>query len=424
MQHLRDFVKRPTSINIIINTGGSVLNVLFGALIHFILFRMMSPVDYGILTIWLSLVYVFSAMLDFGTTATIYGYLPPLLSTKKQELYDFLKSLLTYQTVLGVLSALVLLFTFPVIDTHFLKTNAPYSLVVATVAAILLFIVQNFTINLLYASKDFVRANLYINVANLVKILLLLSLVPLGRIDTTTIFSTITLGGVIAFFVPVIITRGHILMRLWKATLNRKTIRLRYTFTYLLSTQIFNLGQRMDLFLLSYFGLGADAGYYAAAQKILLSIASAIISVTQVLSPQFSHIKNRQALKTLTKQSLLYLSLPAGIFLLLIVTPQSLFSLYLEKFDRASVLARQLAPAYVIYSFANFPLLFLLYTVKKPGAILLANTAFFLSMTIGCYLLIPAQGLSAIPAVVTGSITLAALILCIYTAYEYTKFKN
>lgn len=424
MQQLRNFVTRPTSVNIMINTSGSILNVLFGALIHFILFRMMSPVEYGILTIWLSIVYVLSAMLDFGTTATIYGYLPQLLIERKKDLYNFLKSLLVYQSILGLLSAIVLLAAFPTIDTLFLKTNAPYSLIAATVAAVLFFIVQNFTINLLYASKDFVRANLYINVANFLKVLLLISLVPLQRTDTTTIFSVITVGGVVLFFIPVLMTRGHILLRLWKATLTRKAIRLRYTFTYLLSTQIFNLGQRMDLFLLSYFGLGADAGYYAAAQKILLSIASAIISVTQVLSPQFSHVTSKKALKTFTKQSLLYLSLPAGIFLLLIVTPQSLFTLYLDKFDRASVLARQLAPAYVIYSFANFPLLFLLYTVKKPGGILFANSAFFMSMVIGCYTLIPAAGLAAIPAVVTGSISLAALILCIYTVYEYTQFKT
>lgn len=423
MKQLRDFVRRPTSVNIIINTGGSVLNVFFGALVHFILFRMMMPVEYGVLTIWLSIAYVMAAMLDFGTTATIYGYLPPLLAKRGKELYDFLKSLLIYQSGLAVISAVVMTAVFPWIDQVFLKTGASQSLINATVVSILCFIIQNFTVNLMYASKDFLRANIFINLGNVMKILLLLALVPLGRTDTTTIFCVITIGGVLFFFIPVLILRGHVLLRLWRATFTRHAIRLRYTFTYLIATQIFNLGQRMDLFMLSSFGFQADAGYYAASQKILLSIASSIISVTQVLSPQFSNIKSRVQLNSLIKQSLLYLSIPAMIFLMLIITPQALFTAYLEKFARASTLARLLAPAFVIYSFANLPLLFLLYTVKKPGAILVANIVFFISMTLGCYLFIPPLHLAAIPFVVTGSIVLATLILCSYSLYEYRKFK-
>lgn len=424
MRHLMDFARRPTSINVVVNTGGSVLNVLFGALIHFLLFRIMNPVEYGVMTIWLSLAYVLSAMLDFGTTATIYGYLPPMLAERKKELYNFLKSLITYQGILGVISAIILVLMFPLIDNLFLKTGASESLMIATIIAILLFIIQNFTINLLYASKDFMRANIFINLSNLLKILVLLALIPLKMTNTTTIFSVITIGGTLFFFVPVILLKGDVLIKLWRATLTRRAIKLRYTFTYLLATQIFNLGQRMDLFLLSYFGLQVDAGYYAASQKILLSIASAIISVTQVLSPQFSHIKNRHEFGSIAKQSLLYLSGPAFIFFLLIFTPQSLFGLYLEKFAQASTLARQLAPAFIIYAFANFPLLFLLYTVKKPGAILVANVTFFLSMTIGCYTLIPTMHLAAIAPVVTVSITLATMILCIYSIYEYRAIKT
>lgn len=424
MRQLLDFARRPTSVNIVVNTGGSVLNVLFGAFIHFLLFRIMNPIEYGVLSIWLSITYVMAAMLDFGTTAAIYGYLPPLLSERKNELYNFLKSLLVYQAVLGAVSAIVLLFVFPIADTVFFKTHAPHSLIFVTILAIVIFIVQNFTINILYASRDFLRANIFINTANLLKVLLLLLLVPLNRTDTTTIFSVITIGGAVLFFIPVILTRGSIVAKVWRATLTRRAIKLRYTFTYLLATQIFNLGQRMDLFLLSYFGLKADAGYYAASQKILLSIASAIISVTQVLSPQFAHIKTRKEFRNIARQSILYLSVPAFIFALLIITPQSIFDSYLEKFARASTLARQLAPAFIIYAFANFPLLFLLYTVKKPTAILIANITFFATMSLGSFFLIPTYHLSAIPFVVTGSITLATMILCIYSVYEYRSIKE
>ncbi|MBI1863336.1 hypothetical protein HYS00_04440, partial [Candidatus Microgenomates bacterium] len=140
--------------------------------------------------------------------------------------------------------------------------------------------------------------------------------------------------------------------------------------------------------------------------------------------PQFSKITHKRAFKSLAKQTLLYLSAPALIFLLLIITPQSLFTLYLEKFESASGLARSLAPAYVLYTFANFPLLFLLYTVKKPGAILFANMSFFLTMTIGCYMLIPQAHLSAIAPVVTASLVSATAILSVYSLYEYQKLPN
>ena len=421
MQQVLSFARRPTSVNIVVNTGGSVLNVLFGALIHFLLFRMMTPVEYGVLTIWLSLAYVLSTMLDFGTTATIYAYLPPLLKARGDDLFDFVKSLFAYQLGLATAAAAVLLAAFPLVDHIFLKTGAPYSLIAATVCAIFFFIVQNLVTNMLYASRDFVRVNMFLNISNFLKVLLLLILIPLNKTDTTSIFTVITIGGSILFFIPIFFSRGHLLKPVWGATFTKKALRLRYTFTYLVATQIFNLGQRMDLFLLSYFGLQADAGYYAAAQKILLSITSAVISVTQVLSPQFSHVKKRRDIHTLAKQTLLYLSAPAILFGLLTVTPQFVFEAYLEKFSSASIITRQLAPAYVLYTYASFVLLFLLYSVKKPGAILTANILFFLVMTIGCFTMIPTMKLAAIAPVVFGSMVLATTVLSIYAFYEYQK---
>src|SRR3972149_9155896 len=83
------FIKRPTSKNIIINTLGNYLNVFFTALFALILVRLLTPSQYGVLSVLLGIAYVLANILDFGTTATIYSYLPGLYENKSNNLYSF-----------------------------------------------------------------------------------------------------------------------------------------------------------------------------------------------------------------------------------------------------------------------------------------------------------------------------------------------
>ena len=82
IKRLLNFIKKPTSKNIVINTIGNYLNVVFIAFFAFLLVRIMQPSEYGVLSVLLGIAYVLANILDFGTTASIYSYLPVMIEKK------------------------------------------------------------------------------------------------------------------------------------------------------------------------------------------------------------------------------------------------------------------------------------------------------------------------------------------------------
>jgi O-antigen/teichoic acid export membrane protein len=90
------------------------------------------------------------------------------------------------------------------------------------------------------------------------------------------------------------------------------------------------------------------------------------------------------------KQSLLYLMLPTLCFAILLFLPDSVFHLiFTAKFEETPMLTRLLGLAYIIFSVGQVFALFYLYTFKKPHVLLYSNIAFFLVMTVGCFVLVP-----------------------------------
>lgn len=416
------FIRKPTSIDVIINTGGNYLNILFTALFAIVLVRVMTPAEYGVLSVMLGISYVLANALDFGTTATIYSYLPTLLEKRTAKLYEFVKTMFLYQSLFAVLAVLILSVTFPWLDKVFFKTGAAPSTMYLTLAGVLLFIWQNFISNILLAAKKYLKVNLYVNVSNLVKTVVLFAMIPFGAISVSSVIFVFSILGSLLFFLPLFIEKRSFIPRVISSRFQKDQLKFGYTFTYFISTQFYNLALRMDLFLLSYFGLRNEVGYYGLAQKIILSIITTIISITQVLSPHFSKANTQTEARKLIKPGLMYLSIPAGIFVLLYFTPASLFQIvFTNKFQQTAAIAKSLAFPYVLFSYSNFLLIFMLYSIKKPAYVLVSNLLLFAGMTIGCYLLIPRLGVFAPSYIIAGSLTIASVFLGITSLYEYKK---
>ena len=126
IQRLFNFIKKPTSKDIVINTIGNYLNVVFIAFFAFLLVRIMQPSEYGVLSVLLGISYVLANILDFGTTASIYSYLPAMIEKKHKNIYIFLKTIFFYQTGFSAVIILLLFIFFPQLDKIFFKTGAPW----------------------------------------------------------------------------------------------------------------------------------------------------------------------------------------------------------------------------------------------------------------------------------------------------------
>lgn len=422
LKKILDLVKRPTNKNIIINTVGNYFGVFFTALFALILVRILNPSQYGVLSVLLGIAYVLSNILDFGTTATIYSTVPGLLEKKTDEIYQFVKSIFYYQSLFSAIVIAALVVFFPYLDRVFFKTGAPIMELYLTCASVLFFIWQNFVFNILLAARKFLKVNLYVNIANLIKTVVIFVMAASHTVSVGSVIIVFGLLGPAIFFLLLFLERKERAFVLWKARVHREHFKFSYTFTYFLASQFFNLGLRMDLFLLSYFRPKAEVGYYGLSQKIILTVSTTIISITQVLSPQFSQIKLKHEIKYHLKTAFLYMLFPTALFILLYLTPQELFKIFFtSRFLQTTGITKALSLPFIFYALGIVPALFLLYTVKKPIYILISNVVFFAVLTGGAYLLIPSKGVYGPPIAIFFAFFLMILIQIIAVIKEYQK---
>ncbi|OGK21513.1 hypothetical protein A2866_06475 [Candidatus Roizmanbacteria bacterium RIFCSPHIGHO2_01_FULL_39_8] len=416
---LIDFIKRPTSKNVVINTLGNYLNVFFTALFALILVRILTPSQYGVLSVLLGIAYVLANVLDFGTTATIYSYLPDLYEKKTYQLYRFIKSTFFYQSLFSFIVIAFLLISFPFLDKVFFKTGAPWWELALTAFSVLFLIWQNFLQNILFAAKKFVKTNLYLNLANIVKTLLLLLIIVTKTAGIGSVIFVFGILGPIIFFMLLFFEKKDLVPIFIETKIDKNEFRFKYTLTYFLASQFFNLGLRMDLFLLSYFRSKAEVGYYGLSQKIILTVITTVISITQVLSPSFANITKKEEVISQLKTGFMYLLVPAGLFFLIFITPNQVFDLFFTgKFAETAPITKALTLPFILYALGSLPMLFLLYTVKKPIYILISNIVFFLILTLGSWWLIPKMGVYGPPWAITAALIVAIAIQVIASIRE------
>lgn len=416
------FIKRPTSKNVIINTIGNYLNVFFTALFALILVRILTPSQYGVLSVLLGIAYVLANILDFGTTATIYSYLPLLYEKKTYELYRFIKSTFYYQSIFSFIVIGGLLISFPTLDKYFFKTGSPWWELALTSISVLFLIWQNFLQNILFAAKKFVKTNIYLNLANILKTLVVFIMVATKTVTVGSVIFIFGILGPVIFYLLLFIDKKELVPVFINSKVHRGDFRFGYTLTYFIASQFFNLGLRMDLFLLSYFRSKAEVGYYGLSQKIILTIITTVISITQVLSPSFAKITKKVEAVSQLKTGFMYLLLPAGLFLLLFFTPKQVYDLFFtENFVQTASITKALSLPFILYVLGSLPMLFLLYTVKKPGYILVSNIIFFIILTLGCYILIPKYGVFGPPWAITVALIVAIAIQVYASIREFKK---
>ncbi len=393
IRHAWEHFSSKTGRQIIINTIGTYLNIAFALFFVLLLTRTMGRVEYGTMTVLLNISYILANIMEFGTTATIYSYIPTLheREDKRVELLGFIKTTLVYQSVLSTIVIVLLIVAFPALDRYFFKTGSSIVTLTITAISVLFFIWQNTLLNMFFAMKKFISANIWLNISNVIKTVLIIALLPLQLVSLTTVILVFGIVGPVIFIgIAAWYYRYDVEQILVNVKTSRKQLRIQYTLTNFIASQFFNLGMRMDLFIMSYYGLRNQVADYGLAQKVMLTIISTVISITQVLSPKYALVTTRRQVMRMMKQSFLYLMIPTVCFALLLVIPDVVFDIvFTSKFVETAVLTRLLGLTYTIFSLGQIFALFYLYTFKKPHMLLYTNVMFFMIITVGCFTLVP-----------------------------------
>lgn len=424
MQRLKNLFKLRTTKDVLINTIGNYLSIFFTALYVPILVRSLTPSEYGVFSVLFAIAYLLANILDFGVTASIYSYLPPLLDNRDEAL-KFIKANFIFQTILSFIVLIVAFIFINHLDTFIFKLNVPTSYYFWTFLSIPLFIWQNFILNIFFASKRFFHANLLNNISYFSKAVMLVILVYFHRVTVQNVVITFGILGQLVFFLLLFNEKKWLLKELIKVPIQRIHIKLEYTLTFFAASQLFNLASRIDLFMLSFFLIKSEVGFYGLSQKVILTVLTMASSITQVLSPQFAKIKTKREVISIIKKGLVYMMIPTAVFLVIIFLPTSVYTLFFtEKFVKTATISRWLSVPFMLYGITAVPTLFFLYTIKKPTHLLVMNFIFLLIVSLGCFLFIPKLGVFAPPLVFAVAFIVVTFYITTAFVYEFRRMKE
>ena len=417
MIRLRNFFRLRSTKDVIINTGGNYLSFFFAGIYILLFVRVFPPEQFGILSVLLALSYLLANILSFGMPAAIYAHIPELIHDRKKAL-SFAKTNFLLLTALSFVSLLIIFMFVDFLDGAILKLGAPRHLYALALVGTALYIWQNYIRDILNAAQKFLHINIAINVSNVIKTVLLIGLFLTHQLTIETTLFTLGIIGPMIVFAIVLAERRWIIGSLVSSPVDRSSLKLGYTLTYFIATQLFSLATRVDLFMISYFLSSAEVGYYGLSQRIILAIVTSSDSITQVLSPQFAQAKNRRDVTSLIKRSFTYMLLPAVLFALAVAAPSFLYELFFTtSFESSTHVTRLLSFAYIPYGFLAVIMLFFLYTIKKPVHLLVANGLFLAVLLVGNYVFIPVYGLLGPPL----AFVIAFTVIAFYIVFAFWR---
>lgn len=424
MRRIKNLLSFHTTRNVIINTGGNYLSYITAVLYTIIFARSFSPQEFGVLSLLLMLSYICANIFSFGMPAAVYAHIPALMNDKK-SLITFIKTNFLLLITLSFSSLFVIFMLSGLIDTHIIKSHAPRWYFALALAGSALFICQNYIQDILYAAQKFLNVNIAINIGNLVKITLISLFTFMGVLSVPLTIVVLGVVGPLTVIGILLIRRQKIIEQFLRQTIDKSHLKLSYTFTYFVSSQIFYLASRTDLFLISYFLTRSDVGYFGLSQRIALAILTSVDSITQVLSPQFATASSKKDVAKLLRRGYMYMLIPVLLFIIASVIPSNIYTLlFTSSFNPSITTTRLLNLAYIPFGFIAVTLLFFLYTIKKPFYILIGNSVLFVSILLGNAVLIPRFGIIAPPLTSLVSFLIVGVyILCVFV-FEFNKLKE
>lgn len=406
----------PHTRNIAINTLGNYVGYAFAGFYIVFLVRIFDPVQFGILSVLQAFSYLMANVLSFGIPASIYAHVPEYLPNKKKA-FDFIASNFLILTLLSFISLCILYLLSPLLDVRIFKTGAPQSWFMWALIGTQLYIWQNFMRDVLNAAGHFMHINVASNLSHIVKALLLIWCAVHGTLSIPAVLIIMGVAGPGFVFAYVILRRQWIIRALLSARPARSEIRFTYTLLYFISTQVFSLATRADLFLVAYFLSKPEVGFYGLSQRIILAVVTSSDSITQVMSAQFARIRSQSEVHKLLKHSFGYMIVPTAMFIGGILMPSFVYTVVFGQDYSSSIsLTRALSFVYIPYSFLAALLLFFLYTIKKPHYLLISNLIFLGCILIGNLFLIPQIRIFG-PAV---SYLVSFIIMSIYLVHSYS----
>ena len=305
--------KSKTVYQSIITSGSIVINGILGVVFYILVARILGPVDFGVLSVALITLSLVSDLASVGTDTGIVKFVGQHIATDRLKALGFLKLGFKIKLIIGVI---VLIFGFlitPFIAESILAKPTlvdPLRYALLGALGMLLF---SFATSALQALQKFWQWGLVNISANLVRLLLVLILIGLGRLTLTSGLVVYITCIFLGFFIALYSLPNFFKVK--EETRLRKEF-LDYNKWVALFVVFAAFSGRLDTYLTTKLLSLAEVGVYSVAVSLSAIGAQLVTGITTVVAPKLAGFDSLGKAKTYLVKLQIFTSLLAILIVL------------------------------------------------------------------------------------------------------------
>lgn len=351
-----------TGIIFIGNAISSVLGIIFAIIAAFYL----SPESWGVVASVRNLIIILIAVADLGLGAALFQYASKVWKENPKIAIEAYKKIFTLRIISCLLFCIVFLGFSGVLSKWafgFVDNTLVYLSVLGFGGVLLL----DFQVFAAQAKKSWKMASILIALTNIFRVILLLILVFLSRVNQYNVIFVFSISGLIAFILGLI---SLPYLPSLKFNINKVLQEFgHFSFWMSINKIVSTASSRIDvLFVLQILG-AYKAGVYGIASTLAVGVPIIIGSFATILAAKFSAIEDLKELKNYFYKSI-GLSVFISILLLVgVFVSPFVISFFGDKYKEATSILQWLFIGLIPFAFATPSVNILIYHFKKPSII-------------------------------------------------------
>ncbi|MDP3973622.1 MAG: oligosaccharide flippase family protein [Candidatus Daviesbacteria bacterium] len=295
---------------------GTLINGGLGAVFYILLARYLGPADFGLITIALTTMVLFSDIADIGTNTGLIRFVSSNLGQNRDKAYRFLKLSLEIKLFAWAISFLIIFFLAPFLATqlfHKAELILPLRLTAFGVGGALLF---TFVTSALQAYQKYFLwsiINIFTNSLRLILLIILGYYLLLNVESSLIVYIILPFFG---FFISLFILPARKIL-ISKNEFSLSGELFKYNIPVAIFTVIAAFSARLDTYLNAILLSARDVGIYGAANNLVQIMPQLISALGLVAAPKFASFQNNTQMLTYFKKFQLFV---LGLCLLGILT--------------------------------------------------------------------------------------------------------
>jgi hypothetical protein len=373
VSQIRELIQTKTARQSGIVFSGNIVSTLLTVIATIFIARTLGPVNYGVLAIYLSIYTTILGLTDFGLGTTAVKLISENLEDNPHRSNVFMKIIIYMEIAAGLIVAIVGLIFSSAIAKSLGGSHLLFPVRMAFLASVFAS-TGAFIGPFLTAHQKFTKNAIFGASTSAFKTIGVLTLFLIAILNLKNIIIFYTIINIMVLFVGfAIVPKGY--MEKSTTSENKKAFKEIFHFSkwILLSYFASVIASRLDIFLLARFKGTEQVGLYAAAQQLAQIMPLVIGTISTVLLPRVSKMKqNKEFVSYVKKVFLGALAIDVAIIPFVIFADFFVHIVFGSKYDGSILLFKILIIGFMCAVLVN-PVSLIFYAKNKPKVLTYIN---------------------------------------------------